>query len=82
MRVQKEAKNLAGKSFHLIQDRLSDAEFGKTPANLSNQFAASTNRRFEFQKSSQLIIRMHNETLSVVTVRVCNPDRSPVGINS
>jgi hypothetical protein len=35
------------------------------------------NRRFEFQKRSQLFIRSHNETLSVVAVRVCNPDRSP-----
>jgi hypothetical protein len=26
-------------------------------------------------------IGMHNETLSVVAVCVCNPDRSPVGIN-
>jgi len=24
---------------------------------------------------------VHNETLSVVAERVCNPDRSPVGIN-
>jgi hypothetical protein len=25
--------------------------------------------------------RPHTETLSVVAMRVCNPDRSPVGIN-
>jgi hypothetical protein len=31
----KEAKNLAGKVLRLIQDRLSDAEFGKNLANLS-----------------------------------------------
>ena len=59
----------------------SDAEFGKNLANLSNQFAASANRRFKFHKRSQLFIRTHNETLSVVAMRVCNPDRSPVGIN-
>ena len=76
-----EAKNLAGKVLRLIQDRLSDAEFGKNLANLSNQFAASANRRFEFQKRRQLFIRTHNETLSVVAMRVSNPDRSPVGIN-
>jgi len=37
--------------------------------------------RFQFQKSGQLFIRMHNETLSVVAMRISNPDRSPVGIN-
>jgi hypothetical protein len=25
---------------------------------------------------------VHNETFSVVAMRVCNPDRSPAGINS
>jgi hypothetical protein len=39
------------------------------------------NRRFQFEKSRQLFIRSHNETLSVVAVRVCNPDRSPLEIN-
>jgi hypothetical protein len=41
---------------------------------VSKQFAA-------FQKRSQLIIRADDETLSVIAMRVCNPDRSPVGIN-
>ena len=76
-----EAKNLAGKVLRLIQDRLSDAEFGKNLANLSNQFAASANRRFQFYKRSQLFIRLHNETLSIVAMCACNPDRSPTGIN-
>jgi hypothetical protein len=40
-----------------------------------------SNRRFEFYKRRQLFIRSHNETLSVIAMRVCNPDRSPVGIN-
>jgi anti-sigma B factor antagonist len=35
-------------------------------------------RRFEFHKHSQLFIRVHNETLSVVAMRVCNKERSPV----
>jgi hypothetical protein len=35
-----------------------------------------TNRRFEFQKGSQLFIRAHNETLSVAAMRVSDPDRS------
>jgi hypothetical protein len=29
----------------------------------------------------QLFIRMHNETLPIVAVRVSNPDRLPVGID-
>ena len=39
------------------------------------------NCRFQFHKRSQLFIRVHDEALSVVAVRVSNPDRSPVGIN-
>jgi hypothetical protein len=35
------------------------------------------NRRFEFHKRRQLFIRMDNETLSIVTMRISNPDRSP-----
>jgi len=42
---------------------------------------ASTGRRFKFQKRRQHFIRTHNETLSIAAIRVCNPDRSPVGIN-
>jgi hypothetical protein len=48
--VLKRGEELAGRVSRLIQDRLSDAEFGKNPAYLSNQFAASSNHRFEFQK--------------------------------
>ncbi len=36
------------------------------------------------QKSTKLLsfsIRPHNQTFSVVAMCVCNPDRSPVGIN-
>jgi hypothetical protein len=36
---------------------------------------------FKFQKSDQLLIRAHHETLCVTAMCVCNPDRSPVGIN-
>jgi hypothetical protein len=35
---------------------------------------------FQFQKRSQLFIRVHNETLSAA-MRVCNKDRSPARIN-
>jgi hypothetical protein len=47
----------------------------------SRSFAASANRRFKFHKRRQQFIRTHNETLSVVAMRVHNPDRSPVGMN-
>jgi len=36
---------------------------------------------FELEKRRQLFLRVHNKTLSVVAMCVCNPDRSPVGIN-
>jgi hypothetical protein len=37
--------------------------------------------RLKFRKRSQLLIRTHDETLSIVAMCVSNPDRSPVGIN-
>jgi hypothetical protein len=40
-----------------------------------------SNCRFQFDKRSQFFIRTHNETLSVVAVRVNNPDCSPARIN-
>jgi hypothetical protein len=43
--------------------------------------SAGSNRRFKFYKRGQLFISVHNETLSVIAVRIGNPDRSPVGIN-
>jgi len=42
-----EAKNPAGKVFSLIQDRLSDAEFGKNRAGLSSKLTATADRRFK-----------------------------------
>ena len=75
-----EANNLAGKALRLIRDPFSDAEFGKNSPTCQHN-ATSANRRFEFNKRSQLFIRTHNETLSVTAMRVHNPDRSPVGIN-
>jgi hypothetical protein len=41
----------------------------------------AANRRFKLQKRRQFFIRLHNETLSVAAMRVCNEDRSPIGIN-
>jgi hypothetical protein len=60
---------------------LTPSSFEKISPRLSTQFAASTNRRLQFQKRSWLLIRTHNETLPVAAMRVNNPDRSPVGIN-
>ena len=37
----------------------------------------SANRRFQFQKRSQLFICMHNEAFSVVAMCVNDPERSP-----
>jgi hypothetical protein len=42
----------------------------------------TTNRRFKFNKRGQLFIRSQNEPLSVIAMRVCNPDCSPFGIHS
>ncbi len=44
------------------------------------EFTATPNRRFQFEKRGQLFIGAHNETLSVVAMCVCNPDRSPLRI--
>jgi hypothetical protein len=41
----------------------------------------SGNHPREFKKRSLPIIRMHNETLTIVAMRISNPDRSPVGIH-
>ena len=37
---------------------------------------------FEFEKRCQFFIRVHNETLSIVAMCVCNPDRSFAEIQS
>jgi hypothetical protein len=62
--------------------RLKDEKlFAKNPASLSSRFTATPSRRFKFHNRHQLLIRMHNETLSVVAIRVSNEDRSPVRIH-
>jgi hypothetical protein len=70
----KEAKNLAGKVLHLIQDPFADGEFVKNLACLSRQLNASANRRFKFHKRGQLFICTYNETLSVAAMCVNNED--------
>jgi hypothetical protein len=51
-----------------IQIRLAMLSFEKISSACQDKFAAGANRRFKFQKRSQLFIRMHDETLSVVAM--------------
>jgi hypothetical protein len=77
-----EAKNLGGaKGFRLIRIRRSDAQSAENYAGWSRQFATNADRHFHLHKRGQQFIRSHDETLSVVTMCVCNPDRSPIGIH-
>jgi hypothetical protein len=39
------------------------------------------NHGFGFHKRRQHLIRTNNETLSVITMRISNPDRSPFAID-
>jgi hypothetical protein len=39
------------------------------------------NRTLKFRKRGQLLIRAHNETLSIAAMRVSNKDRSPARIH-
>jgi hypothetical protein len=47
---------------------------------LGSQKALTQNRRFQLHKRTQLFIGSHDEAL-IATMRVSNPDRSPVGIH-
>ena len=64
------------KSRRLLHDPRQFVELHFTPSTILWAFCR-TNRGFEFQQRSQLFIRSANETLSVVAMCVCNPDRSP-----
>ena len=55
-------------------------EFWKNLANVSRQFTASADRRFQFHKRAQLFLRTYNVTFPAAMC-VCNPDRSPARIN-
>jgi hypothetical protein len=43
---------------------------------------AKTNLPLQFQEGSELVIRVNDETLPIVTMRVHNPNRSPFQIHS
>jgi hypothetical protein len=76
------AKNAAGETSSDRSDPFSQrVKHSKNAAGLSIEIATRAGSRFELRKRRQLFIRVHNQTLSVVAVRVNNPDRSPVGIN-
>jgi hypothetical protein len=48
----------------------------------SMKLAETPNSRFQFQKRGQYFVRVHNESLSVAVMCICNPDCSPVGIHA
>jgi len=75
------AKNLAGQMPPPDSNPFSDAESGKISLGCQAAKTATPNRRFQFHKRSQDFIGTHNETLSVVAMCVCNPDRSPLTIH-
>ena len=60
-----ETKNLAGESPPPIQIRLATTSLEKISPARQGTIATSANRPFAFQKRSQLLIRTHNETLTV-----------------
>jgi hypothetical protein len=77
----KEGKNLSREvALSRIQTSIC-RNVAKNLASLASQFGASVNHGLEFNECSQLFIGLHNVTLPVVAMPVCNPDRSPVGIN-
>jgi hypothetical protein len=52
----------------------------KTPSARQAEKAGFPNRQSQFHKRSQLFIRTHKKKLSVIAMRVNNPDRSPLRI--
>jgi hypothetical protein len=68
-------------SLRLIQIRVATPSLAKITRCCQAQSLQSAKRRSESQKRSQLFIGVHNETLSVAAVCVCNKDCFRVGIN-
>jgi hypothetical protein len=71
LRVPEETKNQR-KILRPIQIRLATPSLEKSRLLVKNNPATSANRCFQFQKRSQLFIRTHDETLSVVVIRAGN----------
>ena len=70
-----------GNVLRLIQIRLATPSLERIWPVCQDKIAASTNRRFKLDKRRQLFLRSHDETLSIATMRVSNPDRSRFGID-
>jgi hypothetical protein len=58
----------AERRFLRLINPFGDAEFAENYRNLSSGKDATANRPFQFDKYSQLFIRVHNETLSVARI--------------
>jgi hypothetical protein len=56
--------------------------FAKIRPTCQSNSRVRAHRRFEFKKSAQLFIGVHNETLSVAAMCVGNPGCSPVSVDS
>jgi hypothetical protein len=74
------AKNLAGKCPPPDSNPLEP--IWKKLRQLVKPIRSGSNRRFQLNKCSQLFIRVHNETLSIVAMRVCTKDRSLARVHS
>ena len=73
-----EAKNLAGKLLRLIQIGLATPTLAKISPTRQENPTASADYGFKFDKRRRLFIGTHNETLSVIAMRVHNPDGSGI----
>jgi len=81
LRVRKRRKTSEEKYSPPDSGPFDSVEFGKI--SLASQANSPRGRtaEFEFNKSGKHFIRTHNEALTVVAMRIHNPDCSPVGIN-
>jgi hypothetical protein len=76
------AKNLAGKSPPPDSNPFNDGLALKKSRLLVKQNRCKRRSPIRVPQRGQLFIGAHNETLSVVAMRVCNPDRSSLRIKS
>jgi len=81
LRIGRDKEPSGASVLRLIQIRLATPSFAKISL-LVKKIRRNRESLLPFHKSSQLFIRTHNETLSVVAVCVSDPDRSPFAINA
>jgi hypothetical protein len=67
---------LTGRSVPIDPSQVNCAEFRQNPADPSRQIGNS-----RLHKEVRLVVRVHNEALTVAAMRVGNKDRPPVRIN-